>query len=164
MTKFINYLFGLFDKKNKLTNLCLVFVSLVLTLCYGCADKKTDTSAEMAAEEFHISVVSKQELFKVDFKTEKETRPPINEFHQWVITIKDQSDNPVFPALFNLSGGMPSHGHGLPTEPKITKHLGDGSYLLEGVKFNMDGEWIFRLQISTQDKQDIVEISFDVQY
>ena len=164
MTRFDKNLIQLFDRKHHSKNFYFIFVSIILTLCYGCADKKTDTNSNKTQEAFHISAISKQQLFRVEFQTEKEIKLPINQFHNWVITVKDENDLPVYPALFSLSGGMPSHGHGLPTEPKVTKHLENGQYLLEGVKFNMDGQWTFRLNVSTRDRQDSVEINFEVSY
>ena len=43
---------------------------------------------------------------------------------------------------------MPEHDHGLPTEPRITTNLGAGDYLLEGMKFHMNGVWTISLVIS----------------
>src|SRR4249920_3274177 len=31
-------------------------------------------------------------------------------------------------------GGMPQHGHGLPTRPVVSRELADGTYLMEGMK------------------------------
>jgi hypothetical protein len=44
---------------------------------------------------------------------------------------------------------MPQHGHGFPTHPKVTKELGDGRYLLEGMKFSMSGWWEIKLKIES---------------
>ena len=51
---------------------------------------------------------------------------------------------------------MPQHGHGLPTTPQVTKNLGNGRYLIEGVKFNMRGWWIFELGVDGEDGADVV--------
>lgn len=40
-------------------------------------------------------------------------------------------------------------GHGLPTQPQVTKELEDGTYLLEGMKFSMTGWWEIKLTIET---------------
>ena len=34
---------------------------------------------------------------------------------------------------------MPEHNHGFPTAPRVTENLGEGDYLLEGMRFNMGG-------------------------
>jgi len=73
-------------------------------------------------------------------------------------------DTPVYPAAFSVTGGMPDHGHGLPTQPKVTQYLGEGRYLLEGVKFNMGGEWMLRLHILAGDRQDSAVKHFHVNF
>lgn len=42
---------------------------------------------------------------------------------------------------------MPRHLHGLPTAPAVTQALGDGRFLIEGMKFNMPGWWEIELHI-----------------
>ena len=38
-------------------------------------------------------------------------------------------------------GGMPAHGHGFNTAPRVTRELDDGAFLVEGVRFHMGGDW-----------------------
>jgi hypothetical protein len=49
---------------------------------------------------------------------------------------------------------MPQHGHGLPTSPQATEYLGDGRYLIEGVRFNMGGWWELKFSISAGQGDD----------
>jgi hypothetical protein len=51
---------------------------------------------------------------------------------------------------------MPQHGHGLPTRPRITRELEDGTYLLEGMKFSMTGWWEVKLDIQGPQGPDRV--------
>ena len=88
-------------------------------------------------------------------------RTPIGEFHQWVIDVRDTQGNGVYPARITMSGGMPSHGHGLPTQPQVTEHLGNGRYRIEGVKFNMAGPWVLEFGIDAAGAQD--RARFDVE-
>lgn len=78
----------------------------------------------------------------------------INHMHSWVVQLLDQQGNPVDNAELKIDGGMPQHNHGLPTAPQITKSLGDGKYLLEGIKFHMNGRWQMEAFISVGDQQD----------
>lgn len=109
-------------------------------------------------------VSSKMHRLTVKLIVKDNQEPKINQFQQWLVEIKDQSENPVFPAKIAISGGMPSHGHGLPTQPQVTDYLGDGLYLIEGIKFNMTGNWMIHLQILTPTIQDTATINFDVNY
>jgi len=66
---------------------------------------------------------------------------PIAERHAWTIEIRDGKGAPVEPTQLAFYGGMPGHGHGLPSAPRVTQRLEPGVYLVEGVVFNMYGEW-----------------------
>jgi|APSaa5957512535_1039671.scaffolds.fasta_scaffold18537_4 hypothetical protein len=83
----------------------------------------------------------------------------INKMHGWVVTVLDQTGKPVEGAKFNIHGGMPEHGHGLPTAPRVTKYLGAGQYLVEGMKFNMSGWWHLNFAIATGSQADNVTFS-----
>jgi hypothetical protein len=85
-----------------------------------------------------------------------------NTLHSWIATVKD-ADGGVFEnARIGIDGGMPQHGHGLPTAPQMTEYLGDGKYRIEGVRFNMRGWWEFRLAISRGKLVDT--ITFNMVY
>ena len=58
-----------------------------------------------------------------------------------MLQIRKPDGEIVSDAEVRISGGMPMHGHGLPTSPRVTKYLGNGKYLIEGVRFNMAGWW-----------------------
>lgn len=60
----------------------------------------------------------------------------------WVLQIRDGDGKPQGPTQILIDGGMPSHGHGLPTSPQVTAYLGDGRFRIEGLEFNMPGQWV----------------------
>jgi len=63
----------------------------------------------------------------------------INQIHAWTIHVATLDNRPITDAAITVDGDMPQHGHGLPTRPQVTKHLGNGDYLVEGMKFQMGG-------------------------
>jgi hypothetical protein len=71
----------------------------------------------------------------------------INQLHAWEVQVLSPEGAPVLHAHIDVDGGMPQHGHGLPTRPRITEELGEGRYLLEGMKFSMTGWWVIKLKI-----------------
>lgn len=73
-----------------------------------------------------------------------------------VIRVRDGSGQAVDGATIGIDGGMPEHGHGLPTRPRVTANLGDGAYQVEGLKFNMGGWWQLRFAISGAAGADTV--------
>jgi hypothetical protein len=72
------------------------------------------------------------------------------------VAITDAAGAPVDAATIQIDGGMPQHGHGLPTRPRVTRALGHGLYEIEGVRFNMGGWWEFRLAINASAGSDVV--------
>ncbi|HBH37221.1 MAG TPA: Auxin-binding protein [Curvibacter sp.] len=71
----------------------------------------------------------------------------INQLHTWQVKLSTPSGTPVSQARIRVDGGMPQHGHGLPTRPRVTREFPDGSYLIEGMKFSMTGWWEIKLFI-----------------
>ena len=73
----------------------------------------------------------------------------VNKIHNWVLQIRKHDGETVSDAKIQISGGMPLHGHGLPTSPRVTKYIDNGKYLIEGVRFNMAGWWELKLMIKS---------------
>lgn len=71
----------------------------------------------------------------------------IGRMHAMRLTVHTLDGHPVEGADLAVDGGMPEHGHGLPTQPQVTADLGNGAYELEGMKYNMGGWWVVRVRI-----------------
>ncbi len=80
----------------------------------------------------------------------------VGPMHSWTVTVQGADGTPLEEARIAVDGGMPQHGHGLPTSPAVTEALGDGQYLMEGVKFNMSGWWEIDLAIEGPAGPDAV--------
>lgn len=80
--------------------------------------------------------------------------PAINQMHAWQIKVSSPDGAPVRHARIAVDGGMPQHGHGLPTRPQVTREVADGTYLMEGMKFSMTGWWEIKLAIQAADGPD----------
>jgi len=78
------------------------------------------------------------------------------------VMIRDTEGGAVDDAQIAIDGGMPQHGHGLPTRPRVTRSLGDGSYEIDGVRFNMGGWWEFTLVITSPHGSDTVTFNLDL--
>lgn len=78
------------------------------------------------------------------------------------ITVRDADGRAIDGAQIAVDGGMPRHGHGLPTRPRVTRSLGDGRYEIEGVRFNMGGWWEFRLAIAGSRGAGTVTFNLDL--
>ncbi|MEI8155394.1 MAG: FixH family protein [Burkholderiales bacterium] len=84
------------------------------------------------------------------------TPAAINQIHSWRIQVASPTGVPITHARISVDGGMPQHGHGLPTRPQATQELFDGTYLLEGMKFSMTGWWEIKLAIQSTEGSDKV--------
>jgi hypothetical protein len=82
--------------------------------------------------------------------------PAINQIHSWQVKLASPNGQPITQAHIEVDGGMPQHGHGLPTHPQVTKELSEGTYLIEGMKFSMTGWWEIKLTIRTSEGTDKV--------
>lgn len=80
----------------------------------------------------------------------------INRIHSWHVDLRDARGVSVQNAAIEVSGGMPEHGHGFPTRPRVTPQPEAGQYVLEGMKFNMTGWWEIRLDVQSPLGRDHV--------
>jgi len=77
----------------------------------------------------------------------KDGEPVIGDFHDWIIEVTDENGKGIENAEFRFDGGMAAHGHGLPSQPTVTQYLGEGKYLIEGLLFNMAGDWTLMVAV-----------------
>ena len=78
------------------------------------------------------------------------------------VVVRDTDGRAIDEAAITIGGGMPQHGHGLPTRPRVTRSLGEGVYEIEGVRFNMGGWWEFTLAIAGSRGADTVTFNLDL--
>jgi hypothetical protein len=81
----------------------------------------------------------------------------INQIHTWTIHVESPDGNVIENGQIAVDGGMPQHGHGLPTQPKVTQYLGQGNYRVEGMKFNMTGWWVVKFHITANGQSDTLQ-------
>lgn len=82
------------------------------------------------------------------------TPPPLNQLHTWTLTVTTPDGQPVEGARITVDGDMPQHGHGLPTQPEVTQAMGEGRYLVEGMKFQMGGWWVVDFNVTAGGMTD----------
>jgi hypothetical protein len=107
-----------------------------------------------------LTGTSAQGLYQVELWP-REGKISLQQLHEWVIRIRDASGEVVIPPRVAIDGGMPQHGHGLVTRPRVTGTLPNGDLLIEGMKFHMGGAWTLRVEIAGPEGADIA--TFEVQ-
>ena len=102
--------------------------------------------------------VSDNDLFRVSYVSSQDI-VPVNQMHQWTLHVETADGQQVEDATITVDGDMPQHGHGLPTKPRVTKYLGNGDYLVEGMKFQMGGWWLVDFTITSNGQTDAVHFN-----
>jgi hypothetical protein len=120
-------------------------------LIAGCSTPPTDL-------DLSLEKPSLTGLYRVAIVPPTQT-PAVNHMHSWKVKLAGPDGTPVRGARFAVDGGMPQHGHGLPTQPRVTRELGDGTYQLDGMKFSMTGWWEIKLAI--QGPQGADKVTFN---
>ena len=105
--------------------------------------------------------LSENGLFSVSY-TASTGAVPVNQIHEWTLHVETADGEIVENATINVNGDMPQHGHGLPTQPRVTQYLGNGDYLVEGLKFQMGGWWVMDFTISAGGQTDVVHFNMQL--
>jgi hypothetical protein len=100
------------------------------------------------------SQISQQGFYRISYKANLD-QVAINRLHSWTVHVETSQGQPVDGAEVSIDGGMPQHKHGLPTRPRVTQSLGNGDYVVEGMKFQMGGWWQIRVTVRTGEQHDL---------
>ena len=72
----------------------------------------------------------------------------VGRLHSWRLRLETNDGRPLDDVTIAVDGGMPQHGHGLPTKPRVTRHAGNGEHVVDGMKFNMGGWWVVKFRVA----------------
>jgi len=125
-----------------------IFAALTLS---GCMMFMKPPSAPKAYEHTQVSAAN---TYLATFTPAESIK--VGRLHKWNVRVTTADGTPVDSAKITIDGGMPQHGHGLPTKPLVTAHLGDGTHVVDGMKFNMGGWWVVKLTIDGAKGSDVV--------
>ena len=103
--------------------------------------------------DFARTRVSEHAMFRGTIKPAGDSIPR-GKLQTWTLHIETADGAVLDSATITVDGGMPQHGHGLPTKPLVTRHLGQGDHLVEGMKFNMGGWWVVKFRVGTAAATD----------
>ncbi len=131
------------------------FVLVVALLATSMAEENQAEAADSRVR------ISQSGLFQVSFESQQQPIA-INQIHSWVLHVETADGQTVANADITLSGGMPAHDHGLPTSPRMTQYLGNGEYLIEGIRFHMNGSWDIVITINAGGDRDTVVIRLEL--
>ena len=140
----------------------IVAVVIVTTACSHVMMMMPGTGARRpAATEFGVGPRSSAHgLYVATLETAGQLR--VRQMQTVRVAIVDGNGRAVEGATLAIDGGMPQHGHGLPTRPRMTQALSAGSYQVEGVRFNMGGWWEFKVTITSDRGVDTVTFNLSL--
>jgi len=126
-----------------------------LPLCAGIAALALMSACASPPPDLDLSLAHRSAQGRYRVEMQPPASPPaINQIHSWQIRVSTADGSPVRAARIRVDGGMPQHGHGLPTRPQVTRELAAGTYLMEGMKFSMTGWWEIKLAIQAEAGTD----------
>ena len=152
----------------------ILLTAILLTACGKGADPSGETTppAAVTTTPTPASAVtppvaaapaeSNNRLFRASVTSELEP-VVINQLHSWTLHLQTADGAPVEGATITVSGSMPAHSHGMPTNPQVTADLGGGNYRVEGIQFQMGGEWEVIFNITAGAVTDAVVFRFTLQ-
>lgn len=108
-----------------------------------------------ADKDYSRTRFSEAGLYRATIKPDGDSIPQ-GKLQRWTLHVETMNGTPIDSATISVDGGMPQHGHGLPTKPRVTRELGNGDHLVEGMKFNMGGWWVVKFRIAAAQGQDSV--------
>ena len=79
---------------------------------------------------------------------------PKGKLQRWTLHLETVEGMAVDSVKIAVDGGMPQHGHGLPTKPRVTRDLGHGDHIVDGMKFNMGGWWVVKFRLDAKTGAD----------
>jgi hypothetical protein len=136
-----------------------VLILLVAVYFVGMNVMMSRMNSEVPANlDYSTTRVSDKNIFRASYLSSEDI-VPINKIHQWTLHVETVDGKPVENATITVDGDMPQHGHGLPTSPRVTKYLGNGDYLIDGMKFQMGGWWLMDFTIAANTQTDIVHFN-----
>jgi YtkA-like len=88
----------------------------------------------------------------------------VGSIQTWSLELRGAQGQAVSEAAIAVGGGMPGHGHGLPTQPRVTDTAQPGRYRVEGVQLNMYGAWVFVFDVRTAAFTERLRFDLNVDY
>jgi uncharacterized GH25 family protein len=89
---------------------------------------------------------------------------PVGRHHHWLALLKRDNGTPVQGARLTVTGGMRGHGHGMPSQPLVKATDQPGVYRIDGMLFNMYGQWNILVHVKTSNAESTIDIPIELDY
>ncbi|MBT8139232.1 MAG: FixH family protein [Gammaproteobacteria bacterium] len=140
----------------------LFFITPLLILaCNGPSDPGSNFSSGSVTPPLFAHSVKSLLTLSVIEPADPKRATALGQYLVWLVQI-DRNGEPFPVNAISIDGGMPAHGHGLPTQPRVTAQVSEGRYRVEGLKFTMPGRWILNFTVSSKLGNDRFSLEIDV--
>ena len=140
----------------KFLSIRVAFLTLIALMTLGC--EQSNQSSENALHRF---MITQSGLYHVVLEP-AEDPIPLNKYHSWTLSITNPNGDPIKNATVHIAGGMPDHGHGLPSQPVVSSIQMGREYKVEGVLFNMPGRWQLQVLVNSGLGQDSAVLDLEL--
>ena len=105
--------------------------------------------------------MTEEGTFHVSYVPEPDPIPVSELFTLTVEVAENESkDSMVAGADVSIEAKMPTHGHGMNTEPEVSEES-DGTYTIEGMKFHMPSDpqnpWVMEVTVDDGESSDVAK-------
>src|SRR6185436_11898622 len=80
----------------------------------------------------------------------------LNTWHAWLLHIERADGAALALRDLAVDGGMPAHGHGLPSAPRLERGPSANDFVVQGLRFSMAGRWELRVLIADHEGSEVV--------
>lgn len=124
-------------------------VAAIAMIAGGVAFASMQAPADL---DYSLSHASEHGLYAVTIAPNLEPIP-VGRLHAWTVAVTLPDGSPA-KAEVVFDGGMPQHGHGLPTVPRVMGQDAKGRAIVGGVRFNMPGWWELKVHVDGPAGED----------
>ena len=144
-----------------MTKKTALIATVVIAVAYATLTFARGTVERPAASEFGTGPrASEQGIYSAALQQADSLKP--RKMYTIQVRVTDAAGQPVDDAQVTIDGGMPQHGHGLPTRPRVTANLGNGVYEISGLRFNMGGWWVLKLSVAAPPGNDTITFNLSL--
>lgn len=146
--------------------IAIALVCFGAALAHGCGSNLDDAPAandvevaDPGAPRWQIS--SQSGLYRIRIGPEKGAAT-LGPMHAWLVEVVSKEGEPVPSAQVRFDGGMPQHGHGFETSPRVVASPSRGVVRVDGVRFHMAGAWQIRVDVASPAGTDFAVFDVEV--
>lgn len=144
------------------TQALLILLLLLVGACSsGPQHRHPQASLQYSDREHAVTLAGEKGNFQFTLYS-NQSPIPLSIIHSWTLHVQTKDGQIVEDAQVFVFGGMPMHQHGFPTVPRVKNYLGNGDYLVEGIKFSMIGHWEMRFNVKKEQLEDRVVFSIAI--